>query len=339
MEGSDGPDKLMGRIKFTAAQQRGQQQKQQHQQPNSIRFLNVTNPNDAPDKDNIKIIRSHAAQDSHTRRQEGRLIDLEIRQYKPKEKARAVDDDDNGPQQGDAADAQSLIPVKRLHRPRSRVRFREFRSTSSDLILPDPEVALAGSRKNPFQSCARNVTRVENFMIDHYITHVIDHGYSACVYGEVRERLLGQVRTTWLPWSLADPGLLSALLMTACRSLITLYPDNQAYKIALLKYKNECIQTARAALTQNDGMPSDHIIALALVLACEEVILFREPDRIGITQQRHTQDGQYERQQGPWPGGFLWFLISRSVYNPKYRIVSGPMVNEVWEYNDGNNHD
>jgi hypothetical protein len=59
--------------------------------------------------------------------------------------------------------------------------------------------------------------------------------------------------------------------MAACRSLLTLHPDNETYKVSLLKYKSECIEILRGALSNPDHCISDHTIALALVLSTEEV--------------------------------------------------------------------
>lgn len=52
-------------------------------QPLSIRFLNLTNPNDATKSDALTAIRSHVARNTHGRKQESRRTHLEIRQYRP----------------------------------------------------------------------------------------------------------------------------------------------------------------------------------------------------------------------------------------------------------------
>lgn len=59
--------------------------------------------------------------------------------------------------------------------------------------------------------------------------------------------------------------------MAACRSLLVLHPDDDSYRVSLLRYKSECIQILRAALSASDGREiSDYTIALALVLTTEE---------------------------------------------------------------------
>lgn len=57
--------------------------KEKGKQPLSIRFLNLTNPNDATKSDALTAIRSHVAKNTHGRKQESRRTHLEIRQYRP----------------------------------------------------------------------------------------------------------------------------------------------------------------------------------------------------------------------------------------------------------------
>lgn len=105
------------------------------------------------------------------------------------------------------------------------------------------------------------------------ITYVIDHGYTDCIHNETEQSLLQNVRSRFVPWSLTERGLQAGLLMAACRSLLALHPKNEAYKVSLLKYKSECIEILRTALSDPDQGISDHTIALALVLSTEEVSL------------------------------------------------------------------
>lgn len=109
------------------------------------------------------------------------------------------------------------------------------------------------------------------------ITYVIDHGYTDCIHNETEQLLLQNVRSRFVPWSLTERGLQAGLLMAACRSLLTLYPENETYKVSLLKYKSECIEILRTALSDPEQCISDHTIALALVLSTEEVSIPAKP--------------------------------------------------------------
>lgn len=62
--------------------------KAKQKQPLNIRFLNLTNPNDATKSDALTAIRSHVAKNTHGRKQESRRTCLEIRQYRPATRAR-----------------------------------------------------------------------------------------------------------------------------------------------------------------------------------------------------------------------------------------------------------
>lgn len=60
-------------------------------QPLSIRFLNLTNPNDATKSEALTAIRSHVARNTHGRKQESRRTRLEIRQYRPATRGNKTD--------------------------------------------------------------------------------------------------------------------------------------------------------------------------------------------------------------------------------------------------------
>lgn len=110
-------------------------------------------------------------------------------------------------------------------------------------------------------------------LIDSDTTYVIDNGYA--VGARSQDLLLIQgVKAYWLPWMLTDSGLIAAALMSASRSLATLYPNDRKFRFLALKYKNECITTARYALQDKDRCIDDYTIALALMLATEEVSTF-----------------------------------------------------------------
>jgi hypothetical protein len=71
---------------------------------------------------------------------------------------------------------------------------------------------------------------------------------------------------------MTDPGTMSGLFLTACRSLATLTGD-EVVKARALKYKVECIQSAKNDIESSEGMISDATIMKALYLASDEVRL------------------------------------------------------------------
>lgn len=137
--------------------------------------------------------------------------------------------------------------------------------------------------------------------------------------------------------------------MAACRSLLTLHPENETYKVSLLKYKSECIEILRAALSNPDHCISDHTIALALVLSTEEVSLPTRAVPVLFVENCSSHNGNFHqflsgnvieyRLHGDailrmvqlrggfkdlGPGGLLGYLLARSVYNPVFQFVDGP---------------
>lgn len=109
-------------------------------------------------------------------------------------------------------------------------------------------------------------------LIDSDAAYVIDNGYAVGTRSQ-QPLLIQGVKTYWLPWMMTDPGLTVAAMMSASRSLTTLYPESGQFRFLALKYKNECIQIASAALRDNERCTDDFTIALALMLATEEVSL------------------------------------------------------------------
>jgi hypothetical protein len=122
--------------------------------------------------------------------------------------------------------------------------------------------------------------------------------------------------------------------------------QKKPYALWLLKYKNECIQIVRAALSRPDSCITDQTIALALVLAAEEVCplvsisdLLRSVTNEATRMQFMTGNMvEYRLHSGGiikmvnirggiknLGNGFLEHLLSTSVYNPRLKMVDGPV--------------
>ncbi|KAL6693334.1 hypothetical protein J3F84DRAFT_380576 [Trichoderma pleuroticola] len=207
-----------------------------------------TGPNDKS-KSNAKIIRTHAAKEGHYRQRERRRSHLEVRQYQhivpPNKHKRHTSDGDNG--------TQTQI------RPQT-------------ISNPEPQSSLSHYWIDSFQCYAGTTLHLENELIDHYVRCVVDNGYVNCGACSSRgEPFIQQVKSYWIPWSLMNNDLLAHLLTSACRSLISFQAQNDLHATLLLKYKNECAQMIRTALSSIEI--SDHTIALALVLATEELMI------------------------------------------------------------------
>ncbi|KAL7947632.1 hypothetical protein V8C42DRAFT_290479 [Trichoderma barbatum] len=235
----------------------------------SIRFLNLTNPNDATKSDALTIIRSHVAKNTHGRKQESRRAHLEIRQYRPATRLNKT----NSCRPQEELDTKQMQKGEEPNLPvtRQQKAYEKAKPVELEIWMPNPQTFTASNRRNTFQNTTSVISDSENLLIEHYVSYVVDHGYTDCVHAETEQLLLQNVRSQFVPWSLTERGLRAGLFMAACRSLLGLHPENDSYRVLLLKYKSECIKILRAALSVSDGgVISDHTIALALVLATEE---------------------------------------------------------------------
>jgi hypothetical protein len=74
----------------------------------------------------------------------------------------------------------------------------------------------------------------------------------------------------FIPWALINKDLLESILLIACYSISTLYPENNLWNVLRFNYKDKCIKTVRDALLQEHPI-SEAIVALALGLVAEAV--------------------------------------------------------------------
>lgn len=78
----------------------------------------------------------------------------------------------------------------------------------------------------------------------------------------------------WIPLALSDLGLIAALFLQSCRSLEALN-TSQSYTKMSTKYRLQCIQSTKAALSTNYATQiSDSTIAKVMIMASEEVSPF-----------------------------------------------------------------
>ncbi|KAM0263905.1 hypothetical protein ACHAQJ_000940 [Trichoderma viride] len=301
--------------------------KSKEKQPLSIRFLNLTNPNDATKSEALTAIRSHVAKNTHGRKQESRRTHLEIRQYRPATRGGKTKDLSSQ----EKADAQLVQEASEFNVPvvRRRKSQEGSRLPEPEIWIPNPQTFVTTHRRNPFQISAKSISNSENALVDHYITYVVDHGYTDCIHNETEQQLLQNVRSRFVPWSLTERGLQAGLFMAACRSLLVLNPEYETYRVSLLKYKSECIEILRAALSDPGRSVSDYTIALALVLSTEEFlsgnIIESRLHGEAIIKMVHLRGGFKDLG----PGGLLGYFLARSVYNPVFQFVDGPDATEL----------
>lgn len=138
--------------------------KGEEKQP-SIRFLNLTNPNDATKSDALTVIRSHVARTTHGRKQESRRVRLEIRQYRPATQSNRT----NNRWSQEDIDSQAVQDTEEPNLPAARQRknHEEARPIEPKIWIPNPQTFLTRNRRNPFQSSAKRISDYENVLVDH----------------------------------------------------------------------------------------------------------------------------------------------------------------------------
>lgn len=81
------------------------------------------------------------------------------------------------------------------------------------------------------------------------------------------------MRTQYVPFALGERGMLSTILLSACRSLLRLEHRGHDYNQLALSYKGHCIKTVNDALSQEGKTTSDATIGCVLSLAADDVSL------------------------------------------------------------------
>ena len=79
------------------------------------------------------------------------------------------------------------------------------------------------------------------------------------------------MQSHYVPFSLGEAGMLSTILLTACRSLIRLDHKRYDYNRMALLYKGDCIKKANDALSHEGQAISDATIGIVLSMAADDV--------------------------------------------------------------------
>ncbi|PTB66111.1 hypothetical protein BBK36DRAFT_1118811 [Trichoderma citrinoviride] len=153
--------------------------------------------------------------------------------------------------------------------------------TNREIILHFPRVSQPSILEtSPFTSVSKNIyslygTRVnstQQFLIHHYVSVVIPFGKRHCqkyTDSKVWKRFMF---TELFPVALANPGLLSAILLAACRSLFE-QDKNSRYVQLATYYKLVCLRSMSELLAIQNLHVGDSTIAQASLLAADELNL------------------------------------------------------------------
>ncbi|KAH8892387.1 hypothetical protein GQ53DRAFT_822611 [Thozetella sp. PMI_491] len=139
------------------------------------------------------------------------------------------------------------------------------------------------SKVDPHWNPARPLSATEAVLLDHYIGYVVMFLNGSChsmgcterspqADENFKARFASMQLKCWLPFALADLGLLTSLLLQSCRSLKTL-SRFETYDSMYTAYRGQCIRLLNKSLSSKDTRLSDTTIAMVMVLVGESYSL------------------------------------------------------------------
>jgi hypothetical protein len=229
-----------------------------------IRFVHVDRPAKL-DQKQAREIRSHAARETHARARRLRVI------------------------------AHLGLPDPRQDPPPPAI----LESTQEEIAkdkenTSEPMSLLPASRKDPFAAFVRSLEPVEHFLLDHCMsccTIAAGHVAANSILADVRvviplssttckafkSAMEGahygrRMITDWVPFALADIGLLSGMFLAACRDLsLSDHPRKSVFSTMALQYKLACLGALKSAISTDPSAPDDAAVAKVIALVSDEV--------------------------------------------------------------------
>ncbi|KAK9413886.1 hypothetical protein SUNI508_11582 [Seiridium unicorne] len=205
-------------------------------QPISFRFINTVHPSDATTPSSLSQIRSHAAKDHRARRQRSCQPTLKS-DKKPKNRSRRRNQVASAVTGGVEHDATSGS-------------IREQQGLEKIAPFHDQFAALSHGGL-PARPLAPSQPRVG---------------------GNSKAWFTSMQLKCWLPFALADIGLLTTLFLSSCRSL-EIMSEFQDYTSMYAAYKHQCIRSTNESLSFEKTRVSDTTIAMVMVLVSESYSL------------------------------------------------------------------
>ncbi|KAK3357847.1 hypothetical protein B0T25DRAFT_170962 [Lasiosphaeria hispida] len=150
---------------------------------------------------------------------------------------------------------------------------------SGSTVAMNPPSLLSAGQVDPFGAFAVPLRPMESFLLDHYVRVVIPASTDTCQ--SFRESGWGaffkhRMTVDWVPLALADPGLLSGVLLAACRHLAVVEQDNArryVFKTMAIQYKLVCLRNLTAALAVESLALGDSAMAKVIALGIDEITL------------------------------------------------------------------
>ncbi|KAK8054790.1 hypothetical protein PG993_000017 [Apiospora rasikravindrae] len=220
-------------------------------QPVGFVFINTAHPSEASTPRSLSQIRSHAARENRARR-------AARTQARP------------------AAIERTKGQLRRRSQPISNpAESSRLRAQEATALAPEGMLVLSFSTADPHWSPVRPLSAQETLLLDHYINHVILFNRGRCheAGSSAPPWFTSMQLKCWVPFALADPGLLAALLLQSCRSLEKSIGRPGSYAETYMAYKQQCIRWVNKCVSSEQQRASDVTISMVMVLLTESYIL------------------------------------------------------------------
>lgn len=243
-----------------------------------FRFVNIENPT-TTDQKTRRQVRAHAARETHARARRTRVINHLHLSGSHIQTAEATELHRSG-----TKDTRNVSAVGGAAEEEAEP-------------APNPTSILSSARQDPFAVAARSLNPVEHFLLDHCkfgphssmlpridamawyldVKVVIPAATITCqaLKNSGQSRFYGHRMTVdWVPSALADTGLLSGLLLNACRFLAESSDGHQRerYATMAIQYKVSCLRSLNQALAAESSAPTDMSLAKVMALVSDDVI-------------------------------------------------------------------
>ncbi|KAK8097513.1 hypothetical protein PG984_016652 [Apiospora sp. TS-2023a] len=250
-------------------------------QPIGFLFINTAHPSEASTPRTLSRIRSHAAKENRARAAAARI---DKRPGRPVERIK-------GDRQvvGHVRSNSQVIssnPREAQHQQRQAQGGEEDVGQRQQPVPFLPRTKhipfLPGAK--PLWRPVRPLSAQETSLLDHYVNHIILSSRGRChAAGNSAPPWFTRMQLQcWLPFALADPGLLATLLLQSCRSLESIIspgppgPGGSYYYCAsgaYLSYKQQCIRWVNRCVASESQRATDGTIAMVMVLLAESYLL------------------------------------------------------------------
>ncbi|KAH6648418.1 hypothetical protein BKA67DRAFT_363487 [Truncatella angustata] len=216
----------------------------------SVQFINFAGPEKPRTSSDKRTTRSQAAKAAHAKVRRQRMHEYQTQGNRSKHSY-----DDNHPNQGLSIGFASCTVENIYHQ---------------EILFALP----SNNHSDPFDSFCKTLSLDERRLFDHYFRVVVPLETRHGPPFSDPELYLKCIATQWVPTAIGDEGMLSGVLLYACRSLFILTGNKRYYQMALY-YKMRCLRLVNDAISALATEPKlvETTIPRVLQLASDELAM------------------------------------------------------------------